>query len=354
MPKPLLKAALLGVLAAATDSRYPRHDQLRVSKNVYACDGPGTYAANIAVEGRHGRGCTGNELRLLVGDLKKYLNAYKVWERAKKRGEGIQQGKDSDCCEFALQVDEIYGKAKDGTTQYIQSDAQRGSVEALRSTLADMTTNAGVNEPVAQLLSYYGCSDYSIESSGKNYKPPLEWSKNKGNYTHWLLMSLMKNRGLDPDVRVTPVIRIWEQCQLSASEIIGTALGMGGSRVKQQGLNVVPPGRHHGSNKNRDYQVDRKAAIHYRRHLMENLEETKQVLGNRITTFKYLEKWPLSGLEELESKLDRWKMLAEKFRIAKEELEGSMDRLDVILAEGQRVSNLSRALIGMMKNLLME
>ncbi|KAI0864516.1 hypothetical protein F4860DRAFT_529130 [Xylaria cubensis] len=292
MPRNVIKAVVLGVVATASDCLCPPHHPLHIKMDTYACDGPGTYVANIAVRGRHGRGYTRHELQKIIETMKSYVMAS---SELSNNGQSITEP--VELAEIAYAIDNVYGTATRGKLAFIQNDNQRRNIEALIATLVLLANGAGSRTGIAQLPAYYGCSSNSVVARGLFHRPKQHWKQGVGNYTHWLLMSIMKMQGLEPDVRVTPVIRTWFDGALSASEIIGTILGMGGSHVTQKGLNVMWPGSQ-DDDATRDFDKDRAATFQSRSYLKENKAESDKVESARLEMRKYLNNSPIVTLQD--------------------------------------------------------
>lgn len=136
-------------------------------------------------------------------------------------------------------IDGQYGQANVSGTIYITSLQQRRKVEAIVDTFQTMRQGVEDDTPVCQAPQYVGCTSGTIAQGTKVYHPETKWDKNKGNHVYWLVMSCIRQMGLEPVAVINPLIRVWAEGQLQCSEILGTMIA--GSLVEDRGYNVTQP-----------------------------------------------------------------------------------------------------------------
>ncbi|RYP86955.1 hypothetical protein DL769_000635 [Monosporascus sp. CRB-8-3] len=288
IPRRLIKGMVLGI--TALQHNLPGDHPLHVAERVYNHDGPGVYVASIAVAGRSGRGWTGAELGRIIRSIEKYVEAWTSLERL--AGSKPTTPVDKELANFAAQVDaqlRVGSATRTKKVMYISGGIQKDKVEAVLGTLKHMRAGLADDVESAQLLSYYGCSSTSAHKRPEAHTPAKGWYQGKGNHPYWLLMSVMKRIGIEPEVKPKTVIRTWEFGQLRLAETVGTMLGLGGSLVEDWGLNVQSPGGK-PDNPDHDFTMDELAATVWNPWLRSQLEETATLVKRRL---------------ELNEKLDR-------------------------------------------------
>ncbi|RYP77419.1 hypothetical protein DL771_001214 [Monosporascus sp. 5C6A] len=272
IPKRLIKGMVLGI--TALQHNLPGDHPLHVAERVYSLDGPGVYVASIAVAGRSGMGWTGAELGRIISDVEKYVEA---WSSLDRLGDANPTTSvDKELADFAAQVDvQLKASSATSTTRvmYISGGVQKDKVEAMLGTLKHMRAGLADDVESAQLLSYYGCSSTSAHTRSEVHTPAKGWHQGKGNQPYWLLMSVMKRIGIEPEVKPKTVIPTWEFGHLRLAEAVGTMLGLGGSLVEEWGLNIQRPGGK-PDNPDHDFTTDELAAKVWNPWFLSQMDET--------------------------------------------------------------------------------
>ncbi|RYP23437.1 hypothetical protein DL765_001142 [Monosporascus sp. GIB2] len=288
IPKRLIKGMVLGI--TALQHNLPGDHPLHVAERIYNHDGPGVYVASIAVAGRSGRGWTGAELGRIINGIEKYVEAWTSLERLGDSNPTTPG--DKELANFAAQVDaqlRVGSARRTKKVMYISGAVQKGKVQAVLGTLKHMRAGLADDVESAQLLSYYGCSSLSAYTGPEAHTPAKGWYQGKGNQPYWLLMSVMKRIGIEPEVKPKTVIRTWEFGHLRLAETVGTMLGLGGSLVEDWGLNAQRPGGK-PDDPNHDFTMDELAAKVWNPWFLSQMEETAALVKRRLELNDMLER----------------------------------------------------------------
>ncbi|KAI0168520.1 hypothetical protein BJ166DRAFT_624187 [Pestalotiopsis sp. NC0098] len=312
IPKHLIKAAILGITAPLTKS--PSTTEGHLDKDTYIIDGPGTYIATIAINGREGKFLDGIELEKLVSLLQDYIEAEKIINDP-----NMAAHQRPDLATLVYEIDSAYynNAVPNDSPIYITSLKHRRKVEAMIGTLQEMREHAEPGVYVCQAPQYVGCTTTTITGGTKVYFPSSKWDPVKGNYVYWLVLSCLHHMGLRPDVVVTRFIRTWADGQLKCSETLGTMLA--GSLVEERGYNVKQPGTT-GDNPDYDWSRDVASTDYVHSYREENLAASVEMIEKRMEWMRFLE------AADLEKRLQKHEKAIEEYKRAIKERDEAIEQ----------------------------
>lgn len=245
IPRQALESVVLGTVA------YDYHGKRGHKREQYKDrSGFGIYAIGLTVDKRDGAWLTANELKVLAGNLKKYVEGYDDWTTHRGRPKTTQH---RESWEFVLDVDNQIGsldpkKRKDSGPQlrFCASDDGRSGMLDLIRTLEKMAAESLKIDPagVAYLIQaplYIGCSvgvggrleQHSLRLTGSS---ALQLS----NKAFGAVACLMSYQNLPPKEVGICVVRLWDTKDIPYSEALVCSLA--NSLICQDGFNRVECG----------------------------------------------------------------------------------------------------------------
>ncbi|XXH03225.1 hypothetical protein Hte_009623 [Hypoxylon texense] len=251
IPKDLLRSLILGTVAFEAQRLAPRLP-------CYNAEGPGAYAATMAIEGRN--------------------DAFKAWKI--HRG-NPQSASHKILRDFAEDVDNQYGKRdanKPNELRFIR-ESSVWKVEALIQSLERRChTSISGSDMTRQVASplYVGCSK-NIVTRAPAYQP-RNGLKN-ANKLWGLVCCLLNSMGKPPSVNVVPIIRTWNRTDLPLAEVLVTMLG--NSLVCQDGFNGHGPGTATDGGTVDVLKHAERVVLIYKPYLKINIEATKKEMERR-------------------------------------------------------------------------
>ncbi|KAI1079099.1 hypothetical protein F5B20DRAFT_590807 [Whalleya microplaca] len=272
-PRQLHRAVILHTVAMQT--RLLGNDYRHLKLDIYHNNGPGTYVATIAVADRAGKRLTDTELQKLIPLIERCL-VVNAAVRAPSGSRYPQTKEAQELATFAVNIDNIYGKAGYPSTIFIDRIRTIKKVEALVASLNQPQQTAADDMPVASPPCFAGCSPKSIKKRGRYHKPkPGTWVSERANHAWWLVLICMCHMGLEPDVIVVLYIRTWKEGQLPSSETMGTM--MTESWVEARGYNIWNP-RSTKDLSNSNWGPDMEGDMVWRPYLIDQMEESKRIM----------------------------------------------------------------------------
>ncbi|KAK9775337.1 hypothetical protein SCAR479_08013 [Seiridium cardinale] len=130
-PRPMMETLLTGTIGimyhhTLSHAQKPSH---------YDTDGPGTYAATIAIVGRKGRGLSCHETRALVAVLEQYAQAHDNWRRYTLTGMRPTTPQEKAVSRLADRIDGRYGvkphELERFKPRFVRTPASRAKVAEL-------------------------------------------------------------------------------------------------------------------------------------------------------------------------------------------------------------------------------
>ncbi|RYP13300.1 hypothetical protein DL767_010821 [Monosporascus sp. MG133] len=129
--------------------------------------------------------------------------------------------------EFAAAVDSqylLYPGIGQQPVAYISAPEHRDVIFSMMWTLRRMWCALPKSYTSAQLFSFFGSSTISVET-GKEMRRPGWWRRIARDRAFWLLLAIMKNRGIVPEVKPTTVLRVDSVQDLPLAEGLCVMLG---------------------------------------------------------------------------------------------------------------------------------
>ncbi|KAK7943955.1 uncharacterized protein PG986_013068 [Apiospora aurea] len=259
--------------------------------------GPGAYAVGIAIEDRHGKFLTPNEIRDLIGVLKSYVAGIEAWvAKAEVDAYGESQLSDQQVSdlEFAMEIDNVYLRTGTATpTPEMQAaiasedeeDGEPTETDTVPETVEEESQEMhcprfasggqrGVvadDEPQIQSPLIVGNSN-DLQNRKQDYRPNVRRLHNAA-HIYSLLMSSIKYMGLDPLEVFVPFTKAWEVHQINQGEVLGTIVGS--SLVPMAGLNVYRPGGKHEKRPPTQAVLERtRREVNRREWFLDNMRQT--------------------------------------------------------------------------------
>ncbi|RYP61974.1 hypothetical protein DL769_007487 [Monosporascus sp. CRB-8-3] len=204
MPDPLVRGMLMGT--TSMQSSLHMDHSLYLSEEIYDFDGPGIY------------------------------------EATQKPGYyGPRTERQYKLAEFAAAVDSqypLYPGFGQRPVAYISGPEHRDVIFSMMWTLRRMWCALPRSSTSAQLFSFFGSSAISVET-GREMRRPGWWRRTARDRAFWLLLAVMKNRGIAPDVMPMTVLRVDSVPDLPLAESLCVMLG---SLGEGRALKLKPPG----------------------------------------------------------------------------------------------------------------
>lgn len=245
IPRPALESVVLGTVA---HDYYGNRGQRR--ENYKDKTGFGIYAIGLTVEKRDGAWLTANELKVLIGNMKRYVQGYDHWETHRGYPKTTQH---KASWEFVLDVDNRIGAIDPKTRRelgpqprFCTSDGGRSGVQDLVRTLDKMAEESlkvdrAGDTKLTQTPLYIGCSvgvggrldQHSLKLTGSS---ALQHS----NKAFGLVACLMSYQNLHPKEVGICIVRLWDTKDIPYSEVLVCSLA--NSLICQDGFNRVECG----------------------------------------------------------------------------------------------------------------
>ncbi|KAI0879085.1 hypothetical protein GGS24DRAFT_440675 [Hypoxylon argillaceum] len=283
IPRQVMGPILLGTIAAEFHPSRPRAQR----PITYNGDGPGIYIAQISIEGRQGRGLNCHETESLVSWLLTYVYVFEQFEKNPDASLSTFSPKEKSRFEKVASIDSQYGlKPSDMPKlqpRFISGPVAcrrlRRMIHMLQSRCAVARGGSDADREAWQisLPSMVGCADNINERAVAHHPNPARSdSLVYTTYTFGLVLCVLKEMDLTPEVTTVPVLRVWDYGQLRAAEMLVTLLAS--SLISQDGYNVVQGGNRVGRGVGPD---DRNYVLANCPFLRENLEATRHNLYQR-------------------------------------------------------------------------
>lgn len=245
IPRQALESVVLGTVA------YDYHGKRGHKREQYKDRaGFGIYAIGLTVDKRDGAWLTANELKILAGNLKKYVEGYDDWTAHRGRPKTAQH---RESWEFVLDVDNRIGaidpkKWRESGPQlrFCASDDGRSGMRDLIRTLEHMVEESLKVDPagdthLVQTPLYIGCSvgvGGRLDQHGLKLNSP--WALQRSNKAFGVVACLMSYQGLQPKEVGICVARLWDTKDIPYSEALVCSLA--NSLICQDGFNRVECG----------------------------------------------------------------------------------------------------------------
>lgn len=281
IPRDMLKSLALGTVAY---DYFPRGSSSpRGGYKVPKKGGYGIYVFGLAVKDRQGKWMTATELKVLIQNLERYVEAYDAWSGnddswpVNRRSRILRA--------FVNDVDNRIGKHDVSGPRYITSDAVKEGMTALISSLQRRVVESLKLDPTGstQLIQtplYVGLSTKLADRMPK-HDPTSKKSRalENSNKEHGLVCSLMKVQGLGPQAVSRVVLLLWDKEDLWLWETLVCAIANG--LISQDGFNRTECGsRVHSNGPSIDPDAEDIVKVHHR-YLYENSEATLAYLRER-------------------------------------------------------------------------
>ncbi len=241
IPRDLLESLILGTVAFDNSRAHNRVTGLM--KN-----GPGIYVLGLSIIGRDGQFLNGKELDLLILGLQTYIHGSSVLRGAKPAAN--RSVTEKAAVQLVARVDSTYGSGTPGCPRFICDDENEALAGHLLSSLQARRWAMFAADPTQTICSiqspqYVGCSK-DVGTRISAYELGHGKSALAGaNKFFALTVNLLRYQGLFPKVHVVAAIRTWKAGQLSAAEMLVSALA--GAYVTQDGFNLRDAGGNHDS-----------------------------------------------------------------------------------------------------------
>lgn len=238
MTKATIEALIMGTVA------YQGHHDLvdeprEKPLEFYEGHGPGAYSASLFVEGRHGW-MTKEELGDVIDIMDKYIQA-KADEENISDGAAQKSASQLRSIQLARLVDGYYVPAAQRNARFVYLTQRRrlGKAKMLLAMLKRFHACAPDEGYMIQAPQYVGCTSSYMSERWKAHDPAYN-QYGGANFGFWLTASCMRAAGIQPCMRASPLIRLWDEGQADAAEILATMLA--GSMMTERGYNSHPPG----------------------------------------------------------------------------------------------------------------
>ncbi|KAI0169913.1 hypothetical protein GGR52DRAFT_573962 [Hypoxylon sp. FL1284] len=258
-----LAGLVLGTLG--WQARLPSSHPLSLPQPIYNSDGPGTYVATIAIEGRGGKGLSADEYTTIADKIQACVEAH---------DEMIS----INCSRYTPAMTQKLEDARRIDRIYPPSVPRNDDIPSLPRKAKN------IHAPLAQSISYVGSAVRSIESQSIKREPQHRFEFD--DCTWWMTMSCIRDMNLVPDVVVVPAVRIWSPEHLKTSEVLMNIVGR--TAVERWGLNCKMPGWAIARSElpDRNWDGDRMDAWTHRSYLVDQLTESREDLGRSLYAFR--------------------------------------------------------------------